>query len=177
MGLEETATNTSTFEYMSADALTAELDGLKQQMKNVEAVQMSGTPLDLQKSPFYMHIDPSITSISSFGNLQAIYDEMTTDPHQPPPQPNADGTHAPPALSPTKIPLDQLRFMNWLSILEMMVEAEAYEANTKAAVDEAISAGKPYKHQPLVFQRAVEREPIREKDELRERVRALRKAE
>jgi hypothetical protein len=177
IGLEEQVTDTSSFQYMSTSALTAELDGLKHQMKNVEAVQMSGTPLDLQKSPFYMHIDPSTTSLSFLGNLQAIYDEMTTDPHQPPPQPNADGTHLMPALSPTKIPFDQLRFMNWLSILEMMQEAEMYEVKTRWEVNDAIARGEPYKHRPLVFTPNRQELPIMSKEELRERIRALRKAE
>jgi hypothetical protein len=64
--------------------------------------------------------------------------------------------------------------MNWLSILDMMLEAETYEANTRAKVNEAISEGKPYKHRPLVFIPSVERRPLLEKAELRERIRALR---
>lgn len=174
IGLEENIPNTLVYEYMPVDAFTAEMNGLKQQMKNVEAVLMSSSPLDLQGSPFYMHIDPSTTSISSLESLQAVYDELTTDPHQPPPQPTAEGTVAPPALSPTKIPFDQLRFMNWLSILEMMVEAEAYESSIKIAVDQAISAGKPFKNQPLLFTPIVNSPPLQSKSDLRDRIRALR---
>jgi hypothetical protein len=166
------ALDTSSFEYMPVNDLAAEMDGLMQQMKNVEAVLMSGSPLDLQKSPFYMHIDPSTTSISSLENLQAVYDEMTTDAHQPP-APEGSQVQRP-ALSSTKIPFDQLRFMNWLSIVEMMNEAEAYESNLKVKVNEAISAGTPFKNNLLAYVRRSERQPPQSQSELRDRIRALR---
>jgi hypothetical protein len=175
LGLDENevAKDTSSFEYMPLNELETEMDGLKQQMKNVEAVLMSGSPLDLQKSPFYMHMDPSTTSMSSLDNLRAVYDEMTTDPHQPP-QLNAEGSVAPPALSSTKIPFDQLRFMNWLSILEMLNEAEAHESSIDAKINEAIGAGQPFQNQQLVFQPRIKREPLQSQSELRDRIRALR---
>jgi hypothetical protein len=170
---EEKVPDASNFEYMSAHDLSAELDGLKQQMKNVEAVLMSGSPLDLQKSPFYMHIDPSTTSMSSLENLRTVYDEYTTDPHQPAPQ-STEGSPLTPALSSTKIPLDELRFMNWLTVLELMAEAEAYEPRRQVAVEQAIKAGKPFIERPLIFKRENKVAPIQEVQELKERIKALR---
>jgi hypothetical protein len=159
MGLKEKVSNWSSFQYMSVDGLAAEMEGLKQQMKN---------------SPFYMHIDPTTTSMSSLENLRAVYDELTTDPHQPPAPPAAEDAPAHYALSSTKIPFDQLRFMNWLSILEMMAEAESYESNLRSSVNQAISSGKPFKDRPLAYLRQGKQEPLQSKEDLRERVRNLR---
>jgi hypothetical protein len=174
MGLTEKVSNWSSFQYMSVDELAAEIEGLKQQMKNVEAVVMSGLPLDLQNSPFYMHIDPTTTSMSSLENLRAVYDEFTTDPHQPSATPAPEGSPAHYAMSSTKIPFDQLRFMNWLSILEMMAEAESYESNLRSSVNQAISSGKPFKDRPLAFLRRGKHESLQSKQDLRERVKNLR---
>ncbi|KAF1919317.1 hypothetical protein BDU57DRAFT_443018 [Ampelomyces quisqualis] len=169
----ETVAGVSDFEYMSAHDLSTEMDGLKQQMKNIEAVLMSGAPLDIRKSPFYMHIDPSTTSMSSLENLRLVYDEFSTDPHQPPPQ-TTEGSPNTPALSSTKIPFDELRFMNWLTVLELMAEAEAYEPRRQFAINQAIQADKPFKERPFLFQRQNHAAPINSVQELRERIKALR---
>jgi hypothetical protein len=173
IGLTEKVLISSSFQYISVDELSAEIEGLKQQMKNVEAVVMSSSPLDLKSSPFNMHIDPSTTSMSSLENLQAVYDEFTTDPHQPPAPPAPKGTPAQAALSPTKIPFDQLRFMNWITIVGMMAEAEAYESHLRSSINQAISSGKPFKDRPLAFL-SRKSEYLESKQDLRERVRNLR---
>jgi hypothetical protein len=178
MSLTDKVPNHSYFEHMSVEQLTGELEGLKQQMKNVEAVLMSSSPLDLEKSPFYMHLDPAATSLGSLEDLRAVYDELTTDPHQPPPPPpppTAEDSPDPPSLSSTKIPFDQLRFMNWLSILEIMDKAEAWELHRRSLVDEAIRDGRPYKDRPLAsLLRTPKKEPIQTKEDLLERIRKLR---
>jgi hypothetical protein len=173
IGLTEKVLISSSFQYMSVDELSAEIEGLKQQMKNVEAVVMSSSPLDLKTSPFNMHIDPNTTSMSSLENLQAVYDEFTTDPHQPPAPPAPEGTPAQAALSLTKIPFDQLRFMNWITIVGMMAEAETYESHLRSSISQAISSGKPFKDRPLAF---LSRKPeyLESKQDVRERVRNLR---
>jgi len=162
------------FEHMPVEEFAAEMEGLKEQMNNVEAVIMSGAQLDLKRFPFHMHIDPSTTSISSPENLRAVYDEMTTDPHQPPPQPAADGSVAPPALSSTKIPFDELRFLNWLSVVEMMNEAEAFEKDLNVKINEAISAGVPVDTERLVYRPRVLKEPLETQAEVKQRITALR---
>ncbi|KAH7392251.1 hypothetical protein DE146DRAFT_738094 [Phaeosphaeria sp. MPI-PUGE-AT-0046c] len=172
--LTEREINTPDFGYMSAEELTAEFEGLKQQMKNVEAVLMSGQPLDLQSSPFYMHIDPATSAPGSLDNLRAVYDGFTTDPHQPPPVPTADGSQLQPAMSPTKIPFDELRFMNWLSVLEMMIQAESNENLRLATVNQAMAAGTPANDTSLVFMRHTMREPLETVEKLRERIITLR---
>jgi hypothetical protein len=172
--LTEKMADQSRFEYMTPGALTMELDALKLQTKNIAAVVMSGSPLDLRASPFYMHLDPSTTSLSSLDNLRLVYDQYTTDPHQPEPPPPAEGSPIKPVLSPTGIPLDELRFMNWLTILEMMNNAEAYETHFRAAIDQAISDGTPLKDRSVALLQKSKHEPIRSKVELRERIRNLR---
>lgn len=172
--LPERDIDTSDFEYMSAEELTAEFEALKQQMKNVEAVFMSGQPLDLQSSPFYMHIDPATSAPGSLENLRAVYDGFTTDPHQPPPVPTADGSQLQPAISPTKIPFDELRFMNWLSVMELMMQAESYENTRLAAVNQAIAAGTAVRDTSLVFMRHTKGESLQTVEKLRNRIVTLR---
>jgi hypothetical protein len=174
IGLTEPVVDTPTFEDMSMVDLATEMDGLKGQMKNVEAVIMSGQPLDLRQTPFYMHINPDTTLLSSFEHLRAIYDEFTTDPHQPPaPQP-PEGSPTKLITSSTGIPLAELRFMNWFTILEMMDEAENYEAEVQAATNQALAAGTPRKGTESLRLHSYKRTPIQNKDELRQRIRTLR---
>ena len=170
MSFQEKGSNQESFNYMAPTELTTEMEGLKQQMKNVEAVLMSGSPLDLRQSPFYMHLDPATRSLSSLELLRTVYDELTTDPHQPPP---AQGLSEP-ALSSTGIPFDQLRFMNWLSILEMMSSAEEYEARFQFAMNLAISAGKPFNQASVSLLQRSRRAPVESRDVLRDRIRTLR---
>jgi hypothetical protein len=141
--LKDTAEDAKSTHDMTPAQLTSEMELLQAQMKNVEAVIMSGTRLDHQKSPFYMHIDPEYPSLGSDENLRAVYDEYTTDPYQPPPPAPTDGSQIETALSPTGIPLAELRFRNWVTILEMMNEAEAWEAERMALAELAIATQTP----------------------------------
>ncbi|KAI8938668.1 hypothetical protein NX059_004537 [Plenodomus lindquistii] len=147
----ETTVNTAPFEYMSVEQLSSELAALKAQMQNVEAVLMSGQPLDISKTPIYMRLNPSQPPLSSTDNLRIVYDQYTTDPHQPAPPPPTDSSIDPLPRSPTGIPLDELRFQNWVTILEMMHSAEAYEIDLTAAINAAIKAGKPLNGTPEVL--------------------------
>ncbi|KAF2821816.1 hypothetical protein CC86DRAFT_358851 [Ophiobolus disseminans] len=161
-------------EGMTPAELTTEMEGLKEQMKNIEAVLMSGSSLDLQMSPFHMHLDPATTSLSSLELLRRVYDELTTDPHQPPPTPLVEGSQVKPVVSSTGIPLDQLRFMNWLSVLEMMDGAEEYESRFQFAMNQAIDAGKPFKETLVDRLRRSKRGTMGSRDSLRDRIRTLR---
>lgn len=107
------------------DEIENEFVELSRQVKNIAAIVMSGSPLDLQKTPFYMSLHPKRGPISTYEHLQTVYDMYTVDPHQPPLSTNV----LPPALSPTRIPLDKLRFENWVSIVTLMDQAHevAYE--------------------------------------------------
>jgi hypothetical protein len=135
---EHMSTTVESFQYMPLEALMAQVDKLKSQIKDMETVVMSGQPLDLRKSPFYMHLDPDYPPLFSSDNLRLVYDEMTTDPHQPPPPPPAKGVQ-----SRTGLPLDELRFLNWVTILEMMVDAEIHKKSLSDAVETAVRTKKP----------------------------------
>jgi hypothetical protein len=169
MTFKERGTRHEQLEDMSVLDLTAGMESLKEQMKPVEAVLMSGSPLDLRQSPFHMHLDPSATSLSSLQHLRSVYDEMTTDPHQPPPASSPDKPK-----STTGIPLDDLRFMNWLTILEMMDIAEEYESRFQFAMNQAISSGKPFKDTSVGALRRSPRESIAHPKKLGDRIRTLR---
>jgi hypothetical protein len=114
---------------MELAAFTTEIDALRSQVQDIAAVVMSGQPLDLGKTPFYMSLDPKRPPLGLPHDLRTVYDEHTTDPHQPAPP---SGTITP-SLSPTGIPLDELRFQNWVSVLEMMSYAKANVSVNKNA--------------------------------------------
>ncbi|KAH7356339.1 hypothetical protein BKA66DRAFT_428405 [Pyrenochaeta sp. MPI-SDFR-AT-0127] len=172
---EPTPSGPSTFDYMAPEEVASQFEALKAQMKNIEAVVMSGQPLDLLKSPFYMHIDPDYAPLGQPSDLRAIYNELTTDPHQPPPPPPAEGAPVQTAASPTGIPLDELRFQNWVTVLEMMDDAEVVESDLQIALNAAIKTGNPMKTTPAVPRLRKEKsEPIRSAGSLRLRVKGLR---
>jgi hypothetical protein len=125
---------------------TEEMDSVKETMRNVAAIIMSQQPLNLEKNPFFMFLDPQTKwrlSDSPEG-LRAVYNELSTDPHQPP----AQVSSIPVAVSPTGLPLDELRFQNWVTVLELMREAEVAEQSFQARLDTAIAEGKPVKAVP-----------------------------
>ncbi|KAH8726474.1 hypothetical protein GQ44DRAFT_679475 [Phaeosphaeriaceae sp. PMI808] len=161
------------FEDMTPEELGAELEVLKEQMLNVEAVIMSGSRPDLRKSPFYMHIDPSTPILSSLENLRAVYDEATTDPHQPQPTPWEDSSNKP-VLSSTGIPLDELRFKNWVTIREMMTDAEVYETHVSYAATKALNEGKPFKDYGKMLVLHDKTKTISTIEDLRQRFKDLR---
>ncbi|KAI4961245.1 hypothetical protein J4E86_000272 [Alternaria arbusti] len=162
------------YQYTSMEDLTAELDALKAQMKNIEAVVMSGQPLDLRNSPLYMHLDPEHPSLSNTGDLRAVYDEFTLDPHQPPLPPPAPDSPEQLPMSTTGIPLDELRFQNWVSIHEMMDSASEYESDLKYAVDSAIKAGTPLQGTPELLRLRKDPGPKRTQAGLSLKIKELR---
>ena len=114
---------------MDHASFVTEIDALRSQVKNTAAVVMSGQRLDLRNTPFYMSIDSTRPPLGLPEDLRTVYDELTTDPHQPAPP---SGTTTP-TLSPTGIPLDELRFQNWVSVLEMMTLAKLHDPGDKDA--------------------------------------------
>lgn len=166
------------FTYMDTESFAIQMEELGQQMKNVEAVIMSGQPLDIRHSPFHMHIDPATPSLSANGHVGAIYDDYTTDPHQPPPPQNEGALKlkmSPKPMSSTGIPLDELRYQNWITILEMMNEAEKYEASFQVALSQAIARGEPFTSpQKVLFSPEEKSSFPGTKEQLRDRIKALR---
>ena len=171
---ELSSTSLGSYQSMTLEQLQSELSLLKTQMSNIEAAVMSGQPLDLRTTPFYMHIDPGYPSLGTGEDLRQIYDNFTTDPHQPPPPPPADGSPIRTALSPTGIPLDDLRFRNWVTIHEMMDSAESYESDLQFALDAAIKAGEPLKGAPEILRLRKENPKLLSSPDLATRIRELR---
>lgn len=163
----------SSIALMTTEQLDSEIKTLQAQMENIRAVLMSGQPLNLINTPFYMHIDPQQPSLGSEEDLRAVYDEFTTDPQQPaaaadPTKPNTA------ALSKTGIPLDELRFRNWVNIHEMMSAASAYEASRQVIVDKAIAQRKSVKDIPETLTIRTDVKPAQSEIDLRNRVKELR---
>lgn len=166
----------SSLQLMTPEQLNSELQILQVQMENIRAVLMSGQPLNFNKSPFYMHIDPEQPSLGTEQDLRSIYDELTTDPHQPAAPTSGDGTNAQTlasALSTTGIPLDELRFHNWVNIHEMMNFASLYAASKRNIIEKAIVQRKSPKDitETLFFPKI---KPAQNVDELRTRIKELR---
>lgn len=140
----------------------AELD---QQMKNITAVIMSGQRLDVRQTPFYMSLDPERKPLANADDLKKVYDEYTMDPHQPPAE------NAPAALSSVGIPLDELRFANWVSIADLMDQASTLDEErlggkegTSSGESHNITGNRP--HGDRAFTQSI--------DLLREKVKILR---
>ena len=74
-----------------------------------------------------------------------LYDELTLDLAAPTVAP-LDGLRElekkPPAESATGFPLDELRYLNWKSINDLLMQAEPFEARREQLVEEAIAEGK-----------------------------------
>ncbi|KAF2631526.1 hypothetical protein BU25DRAFT_488115 [Macroventuria anomochaeta] len=164
---------------MAPEQLNSEIQTLQGQLENTRAVLMSGQPLNLQHSPFYMHIDPEQPSLGTEEDLRAVYDELTTDPHQPAAPASGGGDDdsqaktTASALSKTGIPLDELRFRNWVNVHEMMSAASAYAASRRDIIDKAIAQRKSPKDIPeLLF--LPEIKPAQTRADLRNRVKELR---
>lgn len=161
-------------ELMTSEQLNSEISALRAQMDNIRAVLMSGQPLSFRKSPFYMHIDPKQPSLGTEEDLHAVYDEFTTDPHQPPAAKDSTEKATPAALSKTGIPLDELRFRNWVNVLEMTSAASAYEALRQVVVDKAIAQRKLVKDVPEALLLRTDIKPAQTRVELRNRIKELR---
>ncbi len=169
--------NPSSFDYMLPGDLESQIEKLKAQVKNIEAVLMSGQTLNPSTSPFYMHLDPATQPMGSIDQLRMIYDEMTTDPHQPPAPPPAEGSPIKPARSSAGIPLDELRFQNWITILELMDAAEEYESDRRFVLDTAMKTGQSMNaSQEILRFRKIHRAPKRTTKELQLKIQTLRAA-
>ncbi|KAF2478146.1 uncharacterized protein BDR25DRAFT_275926 [Lindgomyces ingoldianus] len=144
---------------------------IRARINDIATAVMSGQTLDLLKTPFPMFLDPERRSLGLMKDLRAVYDELSTDPYQPPQKHTPQ--HSIP-LSATGIPLDELRFQNWVTVMELMSEAEATELEFQRRLDEAIAKGRPFKqnHHILTFRFAASAPPSR--DEVRATIRRLR---
>lgn len=176
MSSPESGDATTSLLLMKPEELNAGIQKLQGQVENMQAVLMSGQPLHRQKSPFYMHIDPEQSSLGSEEDLRAIYDEYATDVHQPAAPVSADGSQPqaiPPALSTTDIPLDELRFRNWVTVHEMMSAASSHTGSLRTNADQAANQRRSSKDSPDVVSLS-KITPAQNKADLRDRIQELR---
>ncbi|KAF2802104.1 uncharacterized protein BDZ99DRAFT_504116 [Mytilinidion resinicola] len=160
---------------MDAAAMAPGMESIYNRVSQLLALFKSGSLLDFKLSPTPLFIDPARPALGSVEDLRAIYDELTTDPRQPPP---GDSTVSKP-LSPTGFPLDELRFQNWVTILEAMSDAEAYETEKAKLIDEAIDSGNPLPeklHAPLYRKSSITETDVMftSREELRRHILRLR---
>ncbi|OCK94300.1 uncharacterized protein K441DRAFT_611324 [Cenococcum geophilum 1.58] len=140
-----------TYNQPSSDIDTAALSFHMEMILNqiVQLVELfkSDRLLDFSQSPVPMFLEPSRPALGSIDDLRAVYEELTTDPNQPPPE----RATTPKTVGPTGLPLDELRFENWVSIHELMNEAELHEEEKQKLVDAAIAAGEPLPKEKLLL--------------------------
>jgi hypothetical protein len=137
---EEVLSTEKTIDTSRAEEFEKELAEINQLIKNIAAVVMSGQRLDIRKTPFYMSLDPERPPLANRAHMQKIYDEYTIDPHQPP----SANPVLPAASSPTGLPLDELRFENWTSVVELMDQAYTLEQERQS---EGQRVGEDVKHE------------------------------
>ena len=148
------------------EAFDANLDALDKQIENITAVIMCGQPLDVRQTPFYMFLNPQKIPLANIDDLRKVYDEYTVDQHQPP----AENTAS--AFSSTGIPLDELRFANWVSVVELMDQAYSLEKERRRRIDRKESDSTRGSSTSLLHDGRTSTLTI---DRLRERIRILRK--
>lgn len=160
----------SKFKFMTPEALSSALGKVKATMENIHVVLMSRQPRSIKKSPFQMHLDPSLPPLGTPTALGKAYDQMTTDPHQPPPPP--------PALDKVRrnrygTSLADLRYQNWVTIHEMMTLADLHAQQPR--IQEPPSTAKKFAPDHLVLIKPSQfPETLEFEGELRERLKLLR---
>ncbi|KAF2640383.1 hypothetical protein P280DRAFT_470051 [Massarina eburnea CBS 473.64] len=140
--LFEPSGNPASSSTMTPEEFAAEMQTLKSQFRNIAATVMSGRPLDLRKTPFYMTLDPARRPLGTIEDMRTIYDEKSIDPHQPPAPPSPDRKLH---ISSTGFTLEDLRFQNWVSVIEMLDQAHFWQtANKNKIKDHPQAEGSVY---------------------------------
>lgn len=101
-----------------------EAERLEKQASDLFAMISKETIHDWASSPLPMNYSPD-SELGPEAELRDIYDRISADPGVRPP-PLGDGETLP--RSKTGIPLDELRFQNWLSVNELLAKAEHHAA-------------------------------------------------
>jgi len=109
---------------------------IENSVARIEALIRFKEPHDFRNAPLPMSMDPNF-SLKDEANMRSVYDQYTSDHSK------QESVETFSDLSPTGLPLDELRFQNWVSVSELLLEAEDYEKRKKGAVEEAIASGTP----------------------------------
>lgn len=98
-------------------------------------VSQHGVKHNFYEEPFKSDYRPTPGLGISREELRAIYDEMTTDPEQPPPSEEVSL-----AVDDAGYPLAEHRFENWLAINDLLALAEADAREKSKAIEAAIAS-------------------------------------
>ncbi|KAL1629556.1 hypothetical protein SLS54_001305 [Diplodia seriata] len=116
--------------------VNATIPEIKSQVGSISALISSGKLLN-----FYEHGLPmSLASRPAMGSnmaLRTVYDELTTDPRLP----ATDQPLKPVMKTSSGYPLDALRYDNWVSINELLLDAEAHESMREWRMEKALKEG------------------------------------
>lgn len=128
---------------VSREAVAGKLEGLAERLQSVMSPVGDATAevRSFKDMGVSTSLVPSVP-MAAEPLLKETYDSLTSDPRQPSPSASADAKHV---VSPTGIPLAELRFLNWCSVNELMKIAQRYEARKLEAVDLALKEGKSLK--------------------------------
>lgn len=135
---KETPKDVPARKYSESDIAQANelMPKIKAQVKSIAAMIKSGQLLNFYAHPLPMSLIPR-PSLGSEAALRTVYDELTTDPRLP-------ATNEPlwPAVkSATGYPMDELRYANWTTINELLVDAELHEQAQKRRIETAFKDG------------------------------------
>ncbi|KAL1646372.1 hypothetical protein SLS58_003332 [Diplodia intermedia] len=129
---------TRRLEFTEADygLVNATIPEIKSQVGSISALINSGKLLN-----FYEHGLPmSLVSRPAMGSnmaLRTVYDELTTDPRLP----ATDQPLKPVMKTSSGYPLDALRYANWVSINELLLDAEVHESMRQWRMEKALKGG------------------------------------
>ncbi|PSN64453.1 hypothetical protein BS50DRAFT_556973 [Corynespora cassiicola Philippines] len=159
-------------ELMDMASFNSAMEGFKEHSRNIAAVTMAGRSQDLRTTPFPMFLNAAKQPLGTTHDLRTVYDEFTTDPNQPSPPAPQEGTKP---VSATGIPLDELRFENWVTVVTLLNDAEANEVKMQKLVDRAIAEKKPLVRTALSLDLSTADGSLyKSVDGLRNRIRELR---
>ncbi|KAK3079421.1 hypothetical protein LTS18_004909 [Coniosporium uncinatum] len=136
---------------------------LEKSVARIESMIRFREPHDFRNDPLPMSIDSNF-SLKDEARLRSAYDQYTSDRSQ------QESVETISDLSPTGLSLDELRFQNWVSVSELLLEAEDYEKRKKSAVEEAIAAGTPVRVKPVAEMSRLDDAFSTQDDELKDRI-------
>ncbi|KAK7719139.1 hypothetical protein SLS57_005872 [Botryosphaeria dothidea] len=115
------------------DVVNKGIPEIKSQVESISALIKSRKLLNFFEHPLSMSLVPR-PSIGSEQTLHQVYDELTTDPHTK--------QHLQPAVkSASGYPLEALRYANWISINELLYDADAHETDRQWRIEKARKEG------------------------------------
>ncbi|KAL1627280.1 hypothetical protein SLS56_006413 [Neofusicoccum ribis] len=110
---------------------------IKSQVESIATLIKSSKLLSFIEHPLPMSLVPR-PSLGSERALRTVYDELTTDPRLP----TTSQPLRPAVKSASGYPLDALRYANWVSVNELLLDAEAQERFRQSRIHEALEDGK-----------------------------------